>query len=82
MNVAVSVGSDVEACEGVAGTVSVGSGVNVSGTDVAEIVPVGKTLVDDDSISGEGEAGVLPPDRLHARVVRTTSKGSNILFIS
>jgi len=72
----VSVGSDV----GV--RVSVGSGVNVSGIVVAGIVSEGETLVGDDPTAGEGEAGVVPPVTLQARVVRTNNKGSNILFIS
>jgi hypothetical protein len=82
VDVGVSVGNGVGVCEGAAGAVSVGSGVNVSGTDVAGTVSVGETLVGDDSISGEGETGVVPPVTVHANVVRTINKGSNILFIS
>ena len=73
---------DVSVGIGVGVNVSVGTGVNVSGTEVAGNVPVGETLVGDDSTMGEGETGVPPPVRLHARVVNTRSKGSNILFIS
>jgi hypothetical protein len=76
VDVAVSVGSDV----GV--NVSAGIGVNVSGTELAGNVSAGEMIVGDDSTTGEGEAGVIPPVKLQARVVRTSNKGSNILFIS
>jgi hypothetical protein len=75
VDVGISVGN------GVGVKVSVGSGVNVSGTDVAGSVSVGETFVGENSISGEGEAGVSPPVKLHARVVRTRNKGNTIFFI-
>jgi hypothetical protein len=60
VDVDVSVGSGVEVGEDVAGVVSVGMGVNVSGTDVGDNVSAAKTLVGEAATSGEGDAGVCP----------------------
>jgi hypothetical protein len=71
----------VSVARGVRVNVSVGIGVNVSGTVVVENVWAWEMFVGDESTTGEGETGAVPPVRLQARVVRTSNTGIITLFI-